>query len=218
MYCMGTAINNNLSSDLQSLLRNQLQAAAVEKQPTNTNAAGVGPTSGTQSDQSYVSPFSQIVSTLQTLQQSNPAEYGQITRQIATELQKAATSADPQNSNSLVQLAKAFQDASQSGQLPQLQAASASSGFYSRIVGGADARIVGGADASSRIVGGADARIVGGADANSRIVGGADARIVGGADASARIVGGADANIVGGADSIAVILSALHNAGLVNNS
>ena len=210
MYCMGTVINNNLSSDLQSLLGNQLQTAGVQKQQTNTNAAGAGPTSGLQSDQSYLSPFSQMVSTLQTLQQSNPVGFGQITGQIAAELQNAAATADPQTASSLTQLATVFQGASQSGQLPQLQASGPSLGLYSRIVGGADANIVGGADPS--------ARIVGGADASARIVGGADARIVGGADASARIVGGADANIVGGADPLAVILSVLHNAGLVSNS
>ena len=202
MYCMGTVINNNLSSDLQSLLGNQLQTAGVQKQQTNTNAAGAGPTSGLQSDQSYLSPFSQMVSTLQTLQQSNPVGFGQITGQIAAELQNAAATADPQAASSLTQLATVFQGASQSGQLPQLQASGPSLGLYSRIVGGADANIVGGADRSARIVGGADP----------------SARIVGGADASSRIVGGADANIVGGADPLAVILSVLHNAGLVSNS
>src|SRR5277367_5585199 len=150
--------NNNLSSDLQSLLRNQPQTAGVDKQQTNTKTGAGSPAIGSQTDKSVLSPYSQIVSALGTLQQTNPAEYGQITGQIATQLQKASTmasaSGDTQNASSLTQLATVFQAASQGGYLPQLAASSPSSGLYSAQAYGPN--IVGGADARSRIVGGAD--------------------------------------------------------------
>jgi hypothetical protein len=135
------------------------------------------------------------------LQESNPAEYKQITGQIATALQNTATneqaSGDTQSASGLTQLAKVFQTASQSGNPLQFPATSST--------------VASGGYPNSRIVGGADPNIVGGADPN--IVGGADPNIVGGADPN--IVGGADPNIVGGADPTAIIFNTLHGAGLI---
>lgn len=201
---MGTIFNSSsLSSYLQSLLSNQLQSAGVESPQTRTNASVLSAVSAPQADQSKLSLFSQIVSSLEKLQESNPSEYKQITGQIATSLQRAATAAeasgDSQASSALNQLAKVFSDVSKSGRLPQFAAFSPTSGQYSR--------------PTANIVGGADAPIVGGADAP--IVGGADAKIVGGADA--KIVGGADAPIVGGADAVGIIFGVLQHAGLIVN-
>ena len=71
-----------------------------------------------------LSPFAQILSELQQLQQQNPSEYAQVTQEIATNLQSAAQ-ADQANGNStgasqLTQLATDFSNASQSGQLPDI--------------------------------------------------------------------------------------------------
>ena len=63
--------------------------------------------------------------TLQQLQQSDPTEYQQLTGQISTNLRDrgAAASADGNTSeaNQLNQLATDFSNASQSGQLPNVQ-------------------------------------------------------------------------------------------------
>jgi hypothetical protein len=65
------------------------------------------------------------MSTLQQLQQSNPTEYKQVTAQIASSLQSAAQAANSQGNstaaNQLNQLATDFTNASQSGQLPNIQ-------------------------------------------------------------------------------------------------
>jgi len=65
------------------------------------------------------------MSTLQQLQQSNPAEYTQVTQQIATNLNTAAQTAtaggNPTQAAQLNQLATDFTSASESGQLPNVQ-------------------------------------------------------------------------------------------------
>jgi hypothetical protein len=84
----------------------------------------VSGTSGQQSDSGQLSPFAQLLSTLQQLQQSNPTEYKQVTQQIATNLQNAAQTATSDGNtsaaNQLTQLATDFTTASQSGQLPNI--------------------------------------------------------------------------------------------------
>jgi hypothetical protein len=76
-------------------------------------------------DSNQLSPFAQLMSTLQQLQQSDPTKYQQVTQQIAANLQSAAQAAQA-NGNStaatqLSQLATDFSNASQSGQLPNIQ-------------------------------------------------------------------------------------------------
>jgi hypothetical protein len=77
------------------------------------------------SDSGQLSPFAQLVSTLQQVQQQNPAEYQQLTQQIATNLQSAAqtaqTDGNSPQANQLSQLATDFTNASGTGQLPNLQ-------------------------------------------------------------------------------------------------
>lgn len=76
-------------------------------------------------DNNQLSPFAQIASTLQQLQQSNPSQYSQVTKQIAANLQTAAQTAQSEGNttqaNQLNQLASDFTSASTSGQLPNLQ-------------------------------------------------------------------------------------------------
>jgi hypothetical protein len=119
---MGTnSINNLASSYLQSILGTVLQGTGLTGNASSNTVSG---TSGQPSDSGQLSPFAQLLSTLQQLQQSNPTEYQQVTQQIATNLQSAAQTATTDGNTSaasqLTQLATDFTTASQSGQLPNI--------------------------------------------------------------------------------------------------
>jgi hypothetical protein len=109
---------SNLSSYLQSVLSTTLQSSGFT---TQTNAASLQ----SPSDSSQLSPFVQVMNTLQQLQQSNPTQYQQVTQQIATNLQAAAQTAQSSGNTTaadqLNQLAADFTNASTSGQLPNIQ-------------------------------------------------------------------------------------------------
>lgn len=117
-----SSINNLSSSYLQSILSSTLQ---------NNNAAGNSSSSAgvssvtAQPENGQLSPFAQLMSTLQQLQQSNPTEYKQVTQQIATNLKNAAQTATADGNSTqaaqLNQLATDFTSASQNGQLPNIQ-------------------------------------------------------------------------------------------------
>jgi hypothetical protein len=113
-------INNLTSSYLQQILGDSLQGTGGTTSPTST---GVSATS-TQSDSGQISPLAQLLSTLQQLEESNPTQYQQVTAQIATNLQSAAQTATTDGNTSaasqLNQLATDFNNASQSGQLPNI--------------------------------------------------------------------------------------------------
>jgi hypothetical protein len=118
-----SAIGNISSSYLQELLASAVQSAGVSVSAAASNTSGAA--SSQQSDSSRLSPFAQLASTLQQLQQSNPTEYKQVTAQIATNLQSAAQTAQSEGNSGaatqLTQLATDFTNASQTGQLPNLQ-------------------------------------------------------------------------------------------------
>jgi len=85
--------------------------------PTDTS------TSTPQTDGTQLSPFAQVVSTLQHLQESDPAKYSAVAQQIANNLTTAAqnvTSGNQAATTQLTQLASAFTTASQNGKLPDL--------------------------------------------------------------------------------------------------
>ena len=111
------AINSLSSSYLQSILTSALTSNGVK-----SNA--LAPVT-TQPDNGQLSPFAQIASTLQQLQQSNPTEYQQVTQTIATNLTTAAQTAQSNGNtkaaNQLAQLASDFTTASKNGTLPNLQ-------------------------------------------------------------------------------------------------
>jgi hypothetical protein len=96
---------------------------------TNGNSSrlsGAGETSLSRtSDSGQLSPFAQLVSTLQGLQQSNPGEYQQLTERIGTNLEVAAQTAQANgnttSANQLNLLASDFTNASINGQLPNLK-------------------------------------------------------------------------------------------------
>lgn len=120
------SINNLTSSYLQSVLNTTLQSTGLTTNTTgntlnSTAVSSVAP----QPDNGQLSPFAQLMSTLQQLQQSDPAKYQQVTQQIATNLQNAAQTAQSNGNstaaNQLNQLATDFTNASKSGQLPNIQ-------------------------------------------------------------------------------------------------
>ncbi|HLN01584.1 MAG TPA: hypothetical protein VK335_20015 [Bryobacteraceae bacterium] len=118
-----SSINNLTSGYLQSILSSTLQNAGVTQNSSNTSGISA-PSVTLQSDNSNLSPFAQLMSTLQQLQQSDPSKYQQVTEQIASNLQSAAQTAQSQGNtttaNQLNQLSQDFTNASQSGQLPNV--------------------------------------------------------------------------------------------------
>ncbi len=121
------SINSLSNNYLQSILNDLRQTASTNSTSANSTstltASSVGQSSS--SDNSQLSPLGQVLSTLQQLQQSNPTEYQQLTGQIATNLQAAAQTATNDGNttaaNQLNQLAADFTNASNSGQLPNIQ-------------------------------------------------------------------------------------------------
>jgi hypothetical protein len=122
--CMGS-INTLSSSYLQSILSSTLQSNGLTSNTGNSPTSGSVSSATLQSDNGQLSPFTQLMSTLQQLQQSDPTKYQQVTSQIATNLQSAAQTAQSDGNtaaaNQLNQLATDFSDASKSGQLPSIQ-------------------------------------------------------------------------------------------------
>jgi hypothetical protein len=118
---MSTSSLNNLSSSyLQSIIGTALQGAGLSTSQTNSTSP-----LAQQPDNGQLSPFAQLLNTLQQLQQSNPTEYQQVTQQIATNLQTAAQTATTDGNTTaasqLTQLSNDFSQASQNGQLPNVQ-------------------------------------------------------------------------------------------------
>jgi hypothetical protein len=111
---------------LQSIIGPALGKSGAADSKTAGSTSGAGATQADQgADYNQSSPFSQVLSTLQQLQQANPAQYQQVTRQISANLQSASNTAQA-NGNSaaateLDTLATDFKSASQSGQLPSVQ-------------------------------------------------------------------------------------------------
>src|ERR1022692_412788 len=123
---MSTSSIKNLGSFLLSELSAALQNAGL-----TTNAPGNNPSAantasvGQQQDNGQLSPFAQLLSTLQQLLQTDPTKYQQVTQQIATNLQSAAQTAqsggNTAEANQLNQLATDFTNASKNSQLPDIQ-------------------------------------------------------------------------------------------------
>lgn len=115
----------NPGSYLQSILGTALQGTGLTSNIGNNQNRIASSSLQVQPDNSQLSPFAQLMSTLQQLQQSNPTQYQQVTQQIATNLQTAAQTATSEGNTTaasqLNQLATDFTNASQSGQLPSIQ-------------------------------------------------------------------------------------------------
>ena len=121
------SINPLSNSYLQSILTSAVQGAGLTANATGNNRSGIDALSSVAQppDNSRLSPFAQLMSELQQLQQSDPAKYRQVTQQIATNLQSAAQTAQADGNTTaatqLNQLASDFTSASTSGQLPNIQ-------------------------------------------------------------------------------------------------
>jgi len=117
----------NLSSSLlQTALTTAMQSVGLTSNTAATNPSSVSGSSSTgQADNSQLSPFAQLLNTLQQLQQSNPAKFAQVTAQIGANLQTAAQAATASGNTAaasqLTQLATDFTNASKTGQLPSAQ-------------------------------------------------------------------------------------------------
>ena len=136
-----SSIGNLLTGLLHSVL-------PVNLLPNNTTAGNLTTSTTStliqQPDIGQLSGFAQLAATLQQLQQSNPAQYKQVTQQIAANLQSAAQTAQASGNTAaaaqLNQLATDFTNASNSGQLPNLQdLANAVGGGHHHHHGGGDA-------------------------------------------------------------------------------
>jgi hypothetical protein len=115
--------NNNY---LQSILTSAIQSTGLTANSANSSLSTSASSSVSQSpDNSRLSPFAQLMSELQQLQQSDPSKYQQVTSQIATNLQTASQTAaaagDTTAATQLNQLATDFSSASKNGQLPNVQ-------------------------------------------------------------------------------------------------
>jgi hypothetical protein len=120
------SINNLSSSYLQSILGTAFQATGLTPNTTaNSQSTSSLASTALQPDNSQLSPFASIMSTLQQLQQTNPSEYQQITQQISTNLGTAAQTAQTDgNATAATQLnllSTDFSSASKSDQLPSVQ-------------------------------------------------------------------------------------------------
>jgi hypothetical protein len=120
------SIANLSSSYLQSVLGTALQGVGLTNNTTANSLSSTGVSSAALlPDSGQLSPFAQLMSMLQQLQQSDPSKYQQVTQQIATNLQSAAQSAQANGNstaaNQLNQLSTDFSSASKSGQLPNVQ-------------------------------------------------------------------------------------------------
>jgi hypothetical protein len=111
-----SSLNN---SYLQSVLSTALQSTGRTTNTTGSSSVTAQPDNG------QLSPFAQLMSTLQHLQQTNPTGYKQVTSQIAANLTSAAQTAQSSGNTAaatqLTQLATDFTDASQNGQMPNIQ-------------------------------------------------------------------------------------------------
>jgi hypothetical protein len=110
------SVSSLTSTLLQSISSSALQSSGLTKSPANATS---------QADSSQLSPLAKLLSELQQLQQSDPAKYQAVTKQIAANLQTAAqtdtANGDTAGASQLNQLATDFTNASKTGQLPDIQ-------------------------------------------------------------------------------------------------
>ena len=118
-----SSIGNN-PGNLQSIVASTLQNTGLSNNLTALTTA-ITATLSRVSDSGQLSPFAQVIGALQQIQQNNPAQYQQLTSQIATNLQDASQNALADGNTAaatrLGQLSADFTNASQTGQLPDLQ-------------------------------------------------------------------------------------------------
>jgi hypothetical protein len=120
-------------STISSLGANDPILAAL-LQPSNASSASsasaaTSTSANPASDTASISGPGQLLSSLLQLQQSNPAQFQQVTAQIANQLQTAAQQqTSPAASNFLTQLSGQFQQASTSGSVSPLEGTTGAQG------------------------------------------------------------------------------------------
>jgi hypothetical protein len=122
-----SSLSNVSSNLLQSLIAAGLGSTTSTQrtdESTNTlDSSGVSSLSSS-TDSAQISPFSQLLSTLQKLQQSDPSEYKSVMTQIGDKLADAAKAAtadgDSAGADQLTKLSDAFKSAGESGDLPDI--------------------------------------------------------------------------------------------------
>jgi hypothetical protein len=91
-------------------------------QSSSTGNLTIGTSNGSSS--TTLSPFAQMLTELQQMEQANPGQYSQVSQQISTNLAAAASTAQARGNTKLATqlstLSKDFSSASQSGQLPNI--------------------------------------------------------------------------------------------------
>jgi hypothetical protein len=119
--CMSIGSLTNIAGDYAQSLVSSILANPSSGKTTMNNASSISQPA----DVNQLSPFAELLSTLQQLQQSNPTQYSQITQQIASNLTTAATTAQSNGNTTaattLNQLATDFTNASQNNTLPNIQ-------------------------------------------------------------------------------------------------
>ena len=107
---------------IQSLTNTALTALNSSK--ANASSGITGTTAVPQDSSPQLSPFAQLMSTLQQIEASNPTQYAKVTRQIAANLQSASQTAlatgNTVRAQELNTLATDFQSASANGQVPNV--------------------------------------------------------------------------------------------------
>lgn len=111
----------SISGIASSLLQQTVFQSSGLSGTSSTEKTGANP----RNDNNQLSPLAKVLGELQTLQQTDPAKYKDLTGQIAVKLQAAAdadtASGDLTGASKLSQLATDFTAASKTGQLPNLQ-------------------------------------------------------------------------------------------------
>ncbi len=121
-------MNVNALSNIANPYIQSLTNAAMSALNSFQNTAGTGGTSSStgipQDGSPQLSPFAQLMSTLQQLEQTNPTQYSQVTQQIAANLQTASQTAQANGNTTQAQelstLSTDFTNASTSNQLPNV--------------------------------------------------------------------------------------------------
>ena len=115
-----------VSNFLPPILSRAVHGAATAANRIKNDLSGVDPTrASARPDSGRLSPFTQVLSSLQHLQQSDPAKYKDVAQKIATNLQSAGQTAesngDSASANLFNQLAGGFASASKTGDLPNIR-------------------------------------------------------------------------------------------------
>jgi hypothetical protein len=114
---------DTVASNVQSILSAGVQGIGSISNTRPSASGGVG-ASTQPADSTQLSPFAELMNTLQQMQQANPAKYQQVMGQIATNLEGAAKTATSQGNTAaateLNQIASDFANSSESGQLPNV--------------------------------------------------------------------------------------------------